>query len=216
MAVTAVRPVLAERLDRGLEQLGLDSAALPTAALLDFLELMARWNQAYNLTAVRDPAAMVTYHLLDCLTLLPHLPDSRRCLDMGTGPGLPGAVLALARPEQHWVLLDSNSKKTRFLEHARLQLGIANIEVVRSRVEAYQPAALFDVVTARALSDMTVLSRWARPLLTAGGQLLAMKATPTETELAALRSQAVYYEVLPLSPPGLDAPRSLVRVHFDE
>lgn len=215
-ASTAARPVLAEKLERGLEQLGLDSAGVPCAALLDYLELLVRWNSAYNLTAVRDPAAMVTYHLLDSLTLLTHLPAATRCLDIGSGGGLPGAVLALARPHQHWVLLDSNRKKTRFLEQARMELGISNIEVVRSRIEDYRPEQLFDVVTARALADMTLLCHWAEPLLAPGGQLLAMKAVPTETELALLRSQATKYEVQPLTPPGLDAPRSLVRAWFNE
>lgn len=194
----------------------MEDAGLPSAALLDYLTLLKRWNSAYNLTAVRDPSAMVTYHLLDCLTLLPQLPQADRCLDMGSGGGLPGIVLALARPRQHWVLLDSNSKKARFLEHARLQLNIPNIEVVRCRVENYRPPHLFDVVTARALSEMTVLWRWARPLLRVGGEFLAMKAALTETELAVLRSQGVQYEILPLRPPGLDAPRSLVRVRYSE
>ncbi|WP_259055278.1 16S rRNA (guanine(527)-N(7))-methyltransferase RsmG [Methylohalomonas lacus] len=189
---------------------------MPQAALLDYLELLVHWNQAYNLTAVRDPQAMVAYHLLDSLSLLPHLRESdRRCLDIGTGAGLPGVVLALARPDQHWVLLDSNSKKTRFLQQVRMQLDLNNIEVVRERVTEYAPEALFDVVSARALAGLDKLCRWAQPLLAPGGRLLAMKAAPDAGELDSVVDLSIDYRGHELSVPGVDGPRSLIELWFN-
>ncbi len=157
---------------------------------------------------------MVAYHLLDSLSLLPYL-HGRRCLDMGTGAGLPGAVLALARPDQHWVLLDSNSKKTRFLQQVRMQLGLDNVEVVRNRITEYAPDELFDVVTARALSGLENLCRWAQPLLAPGGRLLAMKTAPDETELATIGGLSVDYRSHRQRVPGVAGPRAVMECWFD-
>lgn len=162
---------------------------------------------------------MVAYHLLDSLSLLPYLDEqdwhNHRCLDLGTGAGLPGAVLALARPQLHWVLLDSNSKKTRFLQQVRMQLDIANIEVVRERITEYAPETLFDVITARALSGLGNLCRWSQPLLAPGGRLLAMKAATEEDELAGIAGLSVDYRSHSLIVPGVDGPRSLLELWFN-
>ncbi|MDZ7736682.1 MAG: 16S rRNA (guanine(527)-N(7))-methyltransferase RsmG [Gammaproteobacteria bacterium] len=166
------------------------------------------------MTSVRDPAAMVPYHLLDSLSLLPYL-DGQRCLDMGTGAGLPGIILALARPDQHWVLLDSNSKKTRFLQQVRMQLDIGNVEIVRDRISEFSPATPFDIITARALAGLDKLCRWSQPLLAPGGRLLAMKSTPDETELAAIAGLSVDYRAHNLDIPGVDGPRSLIELWFN-
>ncbi|MEX0951577.1 MAG: 16S rRNA (guanine(527)-N(7))-methyltransferase RsmG [Gammaproteobacteria bacterium] len=204
---------LARRLADGINALGLSAESLPRQKFLAYIELLSHWNRAYNLTAVRDPAEMVAYHLLDSLSLLPFLPDeSSRCLDMGTGPGLPGMILALARPDQFWVLLDSNAKKIRFLNQARIEFKLDNVEIVRSRVESYQPVEKFDYVVARALAELGQLCDWARPLTNSGAQLLALKAEPGTAELAALTGQT--YQQHSLKVPGIDAPRSLVVVCF--
>ena len=203
------REVLGGELERGITALALDADTIPTRRLLDYLELLAHWNRAYNLTAVRDPSSMVAYHLLDSLSLLPYL-KGRRCLDIGTGAGLPGLVLALACPDQHWMLLDSNNKKTRFLEHVKMQLGLDNVEVVHDRIDAYVPAVLFDIVTARALSSLDQLCRWARSLLVPGGRLLAMKAKPEADEFSTIADRGCRYERHELTVPGIDGQRLLV------
>lgn len=208
------RAALIARLETGIAELALDNSDLPLERLIDYLELLLRWNSAYNLTAVREPEAMVAYHLLDSLSLLPYL-DGQRCLDMGTGAGLPGIVLALARPDQHWVLLDSNTKKTRFLQQVRMQLEMGNVEVVRDRISEYSPDVLFDVITARALSGLETLCRWAQPLLAPGGRLLAMKAAPDDHELAGIAAQAVDYRCHTLAIPGVEGPRSLIEIWFN-
>lgn len=211
--------MLSARLEQGVAELGLEARQLPLAGLLDYLELLVRWNAAYNLTAVRDPEAMVAYHLLDSLSLLPYLDGlegtSRRGMDMGTGAGLPGMVLALARPDWHWVLLDSNSKKTRFLQQVRMQLNPGNVEVVRDRISEFAPASLFDVITARALASLDKLSRWSQPLLAPGGRLLAMKAAPDAGELDGVVGMSVDYRVEQLTVPGIDGPRSVIELWFN-
>lgn len=213
------RAALLSRLEEGLAALTIDSGDLPLTRFIDYLELLSRWNSTYNLTAVREPVAMVAYHLLDSLSLLPYLDRSghvcRRCLDLGTGAGLPGLVLALARPDQHWVLLDSNAKKTRFLQQARMQLDIGNIEVVRERITEYAAEIPFDVITARALAGLDKLCRWSQPLLAPGGRLLAMKAGPDAHELDSLAGLPADYRAHHLTVPGVDGPRSLIEVWFN-
>jgi len=203
------REVLGDQLERGITALALDAGTISTNRLLDYLELLVHWNRAYNLTAVRDPEAMVAYHLLDSLSLLPYT-NGRRCLDIGTGAGLPGLVLALARTDQYWVLLDSNNKKTRFLEHVKMQLGLNNIEVVQGRIDAYTPAALFDIVTARALSSLDQLCSWAGNLLLPEGRLLAMKAKPEAGEFSTIAQRGFRYDRHELTVPGVDGQRLLV------
>lgn len=198
-------------LRQGLAQQGLDAGGLPLPAFLEYLSLLAHWNRAYNLTAVRDPLAMVSYHLLDSLAVLPYL-HGLRCLDIGSGAGLPGLVLALARPDQHWTLLDSNTKKTRFLQQVRLELGIPNIDIVRTRIEAYASEQPFSSVTARAVAGLEQLWSWAQPLLAADGRLLAPKGAADGAEISALESQPVSCYVHVLHVPGVDVQRSLITV----
>ncbi|MGH7462299.1 MAG: 16S rRNA (guanine(527)-N(7))-methyltransferase RsmG, partial [Longimicrobiales bacterium] len=125
---------LDEKLKVGLRDLGEDPNAHPCAVYLAYLELLRKWGRAYNLTGVREPGRMLAYHVLDSLSLLPFL-RGKRCLDLGTGAGLPGLILALARPDLHWVLLDSNRKKIRFLNRALGSFAVKNAEVVQDRVE---------------------------------------------------------------------------------
>lgn len=206
---------LGEQLTAGLSALGIDTQRFPISIVLSYLGLLGRWNRAYNLTAIRDPRAQISHHVLDSLAILPHL-HGQRCLDIGSGPGLPGLVLALARPDQHWVLLDSNAKKIRFLRQAQLELPIPNVEIVRERIEAYRPARRFDTVVARALADLPQLYRWAQPLLAPGGRLLAMKAVAAERELAALGNLPADITVHELQVPGVNAPRVLIEIRLQD
>jgi len=127
---------LSDTLARGVEALGLSLSDDQQRQLLAYVDLLVKWNQAYNLTAIRDPAEMVTRHLLDSLAVLPYLADTDT-LDVGTGAGIPGIILAVSRPQQAFTLLDSNGKKTRFVRQARRELGLDNVEVVHARVEQY-------------------------------------------------------------------------------
>lgn len=202
---------LHKRLEQGLRQLAVPLAADDRQRLLTFVHLLARWNAAYNLTAVRDPQEMIARHLLDSLVLLPYLRGAR-VLDIGTGPGLPGIPLALARPDIAFTLLDANAKKTRFVTQAVGELGLKNVEVVQARVENYRPEQKFDTLVARAFSSIAELLKSAQHLCAPGGRFLAMKGVYPEKELAAIPAEFAVSEVLALKVPGLDAARHLAIV----
>ncbi|HEY0720334.1 MAG TPA: 16S rRNA (guanine(527)-N(7))-methyltransferase RsmG [Gammaproteobacteria bacterium] len=208
MAATPAQ--LRERLTGGCAELEL---VLPPEAidkLLDYIALLAKWNQAYNLTAVRDPAEMVTRHLLDSLAVGPHL-TGRRIIDVGTGAGLPGIPLAILFPERHFVLLDSNGKKTRFLVQAKASLGLENVTVVHSRVEEYRPPEPFDTVIARAFAALTEILALCGHLIAEEGSVLAMKGSVTEAE--AVGEGFRLAGITPLHVPGLaHEQRHLIRV----
>ena len=174
---------LAARLDEGLGRMGLDLAAAPRERLLALVELLARWNRAYNLTAVRDPLEMIGHHLLDSLAALPYL-RGPRLLDLGTGAGLPGLPLAICRPDLDWVLLDANGKKIRFVRQAVLELGLDNVEPVQGRIPSYRPEGKFATITARACAALPDLMDLAAPHLAPGGVLLAFKGRRAAEELA--------------------------------
>lgn len=201
---------LRTRLDQGLAALGLALPAPDRERLLAYVRLLAKWNSAYNLTAVRDPLEMVTRHLLDSLVIVPHL-HGARVLDVGTGPGLPGIPLAVARPELAFTLLDANAKKTRFVVQAVGELALKNVEVVQSRVENYRPSRIFDTVVSRAFASIADMLAHARHLCAPGGRFLAMKGAYPEEELEALPA-GYDVEVVPLTVPGLDAARHVVIV----
>jgi 16S rRNA (guanine527-N7)-methyltransferase len=175
--------------------------------LLGYLALLAKWNKVHNLTAVRDPEEMVKLHLLDSLAVLPHL-RTGNLLDVGSGAGLPGIPIALARPELKVVVLDSSHKKATFLRQAKGELGLDNLDVVCARVEEYQPEQKFDQVISRAFSDISEFVKLTAHLLSADGVWLAMKGVHPYDELAQLGDLSV--EVVPLTVSGLDAQRHLV------
>lgn len=203
---------LRRRLDAGLAAMEVDLEEQRRGQLIAYLGLLQRWNRAYNLTAVRDPLEMVNRHLLDSLSALPYL-RAGRCLDVGSGAGLPGLVLAVARPDLAWVLLDSNAKKCRFLEHVRLVLQVENVRVERCRVEDFHPGAVFSTIISRALSNLADFVSGASHLLAPGGCLLAMKGRNAQHELAARGNLGEQAEVVPVSLPGLeDGQRHLVIV----
>ena len=166
-------------LDQGVKGLGLE---LSCDGLLHYLSLLYKWNQAYNLTAVRDMESMVTRHVLDSLAILPWV-KGPRVLDVGTGPGLPGVPLALANPALHVVLLDSNGKKIRFLQEVKRALSLDNVEIIQTRVESYQPIQTFDTVTSRAFSELQHMLNCTQHLIATDGIWLAMKGRYPEAEL---------------------------------
>ena len=199
---------LSDTLARGVDALGLSLSDDQQRQLLAYVDLLVKWNQAYNLTAIRDPAEMVTRHLLDSLAVLPYVADTDT-LDVGTGAGIPGIILAVSRPYQAFTLLDSNGKKTRFVRQARRELGLDNVEVVHARVEQYGKSPSQIICRAFAsLSDMLALMA---PIITDNTRVLAMKAASTERELATMPPhwQGNHHS---LNIPGLDEPRTLVVV----
>jgi 16S rRNA (guanine527-N7)-methyltransferase len=195
-----------EKLNQGLSALSLQLADEQIEALLKFVGLINKWNKAYNLTAIRDPLEMVTLHLLDSLAILPHI-KLPRAADIGTGAGLPGIPLAICLPDCHFTLVDSNSKKTRFVQQAVLELQLKNVEVVHSRVEQFKPQQLFSTVISRAFASMADIVDLTAHLLAEDGCLLAMKGQIPEQELAEL---SLDYSVIPLNVPGIDAERCLI------
>ena len=201
--------LLSRKLESGLDALGVAVSTSARSSLLEYCELLIKWNKTFNLTSVDDPEQMISLHLLDSLAVLPFLPGGR-VLDVGTGAGLPGIPLAIARPEQKFVLLDSNGKKTRFLVQASGQLGLENVEVVNQRVEQYQAHELFDVIISRAFSSLGQFLSACNHLLSPGGQFLAMKGKLPEDELHDLPDGFQLESSVELKIPGLEAERRLL------
>ena len=200
-----------QQIEQGLAALRLAPAPGLAGTLAAYLALLEKWNGAYNLTAVRVPDEMVSRHVMDSLVVLPFV-EGERVLDVGTGAGLPGLVLAMARPEQPFVLLDASSKKTRFLEHAASRLGLQNVTVVHARVEDYADPEGFGVVVSRAFASLADFIRAAAAQLRPGGRLLAMKGTLPENELLALPAGWRLAGVHRLDVPGLRAERHLLEL----
>ena len=206
---TAFTPALRQRLDDGLHALGLDLAL--ATPLLDYLGLLLRWNRTYNLTAIRDPDEMVVRHLLDSLAMHPHVQPGALA-DLGTGPGLPGIPLAIARPDLQVALVESNGKKARFLREAVRHLRLGNARVLESRAEAVAEPGAYAQITARALDTLDGILAVGGHLLAPQGRLLAMKGMHPAEEIAALPPGWAALAVHPLTVPGLDAERHLVEV----
>ena len=200
---------LQRELDAGLAALQLEPAL--AAPLLAYLALLDRWNRTYNLTAVRDPADMVARHLLDSLAMLPFVGDGALA-DLGTGPGLPGIPLAIARPQLQVTLVESNGKKARFLREAVRTLQLRNARVAESRIESLDEPAAYDAITARALATLPLIVELGGHLLKPAGRLLAMKGARPDEEIAALPDGWRVDGVHRLVVPGLAAERHLVVV----
>lgn len=199
-----------EILAAGIRALGLTLPEGAAERLLAYLRLMAKWNRIYNLTAVRDEADMVTHHLLDSLAVLAYLDGIARLADVGSGAGLPGLVLALARPDLQVVSVEASQKKAAFQQQAKIELGLANVSIHCGRVEAMEPSEQFDAVISRAFSSLAEFVRVTDRLVGRDGRLLAMKGIVPVDELAALpggwRAKATHK----LAVPGLDAQRHLI------
>lgn len=200
---------LAHQLAAGIAALGLDLPPDGEARLLAYLALLDKWNRVYNLTAVREPERMVSHHLLDSLAAVPHF-SGPAVLDVGSGGGLPGIPLAIARPDLQVTLIDSIAKKTAFLLQAKAELGLANLAVATGRVEDFRPETGFDVITSRAFSDLKEFVTLTRHLLKPGGRWLAMKGLYPNEELALLPNDVKVSADHALVVPGLDASRHVI------
>ena len=180
--------------------------------LLQYLDLLTKWNKTYNLTAVREPICMVSRHLLDSLSVFPYL-HGKNILDVGSGPGLPGIPLAIMKPETQFTLLDSNGKKTRFMSHAVRALGLSNVTVEQRRVESWMPEILFDVITSRAFSALDDMVKMTEHLLLPEGEWFAMKGLYPEEEVISLQQTipgVVVKDASVLSVPDSEGQRHLV------
>lgn len=189
-------------------QIALSDAQL--AQLMDYLALLSKWNAVYNLTALRDPRQMVTHHLLDSLTVVPAFAGAKNVLDVGAGGGLPGIVLAIARPDMRVSMVDTVHKKTAFLTQAKAELGLTNVTVYTSRVEQLKVPQKFDVITSRAFAELNDFVTWSGHLLEEGGRFIALKGVMPNEEIARLPAGWKVGKVESLTVPGLDAERHLV------
>ena len=197
-----------QRLKKGIEQLGLNIDPATQQKLIDYLQLMLKWNKAYNLTAIRELDSMVIRHLLDSLSILPFIKNGP-ILDVGTGPGLPGIPLALCLPDYQFVLLDSNGKKTRFLTQCKIDLKLENIDIIHSRVEDYQAPQGFEIITCRAFAALNTILDRTQHLLTSSARILAMKGKDELPELIAGYEQLAQHQ---LQVPWLNEDRQLIEI----
>jgi 16S rRNA (guanine527-N7)-methyltransferase len=193
----------------GLQSLNLSQAEDKIEQLLGFIKLIEKWNKAYNLTAIRNREDMVRLHVLDSLAIVPFI-EGKRVIDIGTGAGLPGIPLAIYLPEIEFTLLDSNAKKTRFVQQAILELKLKNVNVCHNRVEQYHPEKSFDTVITRAFAGLSDIVELTAHLLNKDGVLLAMKGQiPDVSKLESAKT-----ELIPVNVPGISAERCLVKVQL--
>jgi len=193
----------------GLQSLNLSQAEDKIEQLLSFIKLIEKWNKAYNLTAIRNREDMVRLHLLDSLTIVPFI-EGKSVIDIGTGAGLPGIPLAIYFPETAFTLLDSNAKKTRFVQQAILELKLKNVSVCHNRVEQYHPEKRFDTVITRAFAGLSDIVELTAHLLNKDGVLLAMKGQiPDVSKLESAKT-----ELIPVNVPGISAERCLVKIQL--
>jgi 16S rRNA (guanine527-N7)-methyltransferase len=215
------REALAALLAAGIDELGLELNETQHGKLLDYVALLGKWNAVYNLTAIRDPRQMLIQHILDSLSIVPHLagcgPSS--VLDVGSGGGLPGIVLAIVLPQWTVTVNDIVHKKTAFQSQAKAELGLVNLSVVTGRVEALSPGvevpAKFDVIVSRAFAELADFVTLARHLVAERGAIWAMKGTRPDGEIARLPAGAHAKQIIRLKVPSLDAERHLVEVVLD-
>jgi 16S rRNA (guanine527-N7)-methyltransferase len=206
------RPALQKVLEQGIGQLGLDLAEAQRTQLMDYLALMAKWNAVYNLTSLRDPMQMVTHHLLDSLAAVPAFAGARNVLDVGAGGGLPGIVLAIARPDMKVSMIDTVHKKTAFLKQVKAELGLDNASVYTMKVQDLEVSDKFDVITSRAFADLSDFLDWSGHLLADGGRFIALKGVAPQDEQERVPAQWKVSEVRALQVPSLEAERHLVFV----
>lgn len=197
----------AEQLADGIHKMGLDVSTQAKQQLLQYLALLQKWNKVYNLTAVRDPQEMVTLHLLDSLSVLPYI-KGHNLLDVGSGAGLPGVVIAICKPDLQVTTIDTVQKKAIFMRQVKGELGLDNLSVVHARVEAHHPQQPYDQVISRAFSEIALLMQLTKHLIAKGGEWLAMKGLVPTQELAVLAEKPK--AIVPLQVAGLEAQRHLL------
>lgn len=199
-----------EKLDGLLQLAGISLTDRQKNQLIQYVVLLDKWNKAYNLTSVRDPELMLTRHILDSLVVAPHL-RGQRFIDVGTGPGLPGIPLAIARPDDHFTLLDSLGKRVRFLRQVQHELQLTNVTPVQSRVEAFAPEPGFDGVISRAFASLQDMVSWCRHLpARPDGRFYALKGVRPDEELHSLPDDVSCEAIVPLAVPELEGDRHLV------
>jgi 16S rRNA (guanine527-N7)-methyltransferase len=209
--VAMTQPIdLSVPLSQGIATLRLPITPAQQTLLLRYVALLDKWNKVYNLTAVREPARMIGVHILDSLAVLPHLGSTHNLLDVGTGGGLPGIALAIARPDTHVTMLDSLQKKTTFVRQAIHELGLANAQVVCERVENFRPEQKFDVVISRAFAELADFVNGAAHLLNDNGRILAMKGVHPAAEIQRAPDTHRVENVIELNVPSVDGQRHLV------
>jgi 16S rRNA (guanine527-N7)-methyltransferase len=196
----------------GLSALELAVNEKQTGQLLAFISLIEKWNKAYNLTAIKARQDMARLHLLDSLTVTPYL-EGRQIIDIGTGAGVPGIPLAICFPQLAFTLLDSNAKKTRFVQQAVLELKLSNVQIIHSRAEDYQPEQRFSTVLTRAYGQLPDIIESTRHLLAENGKMIALKGRCTELELAQVTAKKT---VIPVHIPGVEAERNLVCIQLNQ
>jgi len=204
------RAALSAVLGEGIAAMHLDMSPAQQDKLMDYLALMFKWNAVYNLTSLRDPMQMVTHHLLDSLAAVPAFAGAQNILDVGSGGGLPGIVLAIVRPDMKVSMIDTVHKKTAFLTQVKAQLGLANVTVYTARVEQLQVSDKFDVITSRAFADLSDFVNWSSHLLADGGRYIALKGVAPKDEQERLPAEWKVDKVEPLDVPRLGAERHLV------
>ena len=198
----------AQDLAEAAAELGIVLSAQQVAALLEYLSLLAKWNRTYNLTAIHDPERMFTHHLLDSLAVLPFV-GRGPLLDVGSGAGLPGIPLAIARPDLEVTLVDASQKKCGFMQQAAIELRLAGLTVAHARIEDFKHAGGFPRIISRAFSDLREFVSLTRHLLASGGQWLAMKGIYPNEEVARLQGARMTRDIR-LHVPGLQAERHLI------
>ncbi|MGZ3235822.1 MAG: 16S rRNA (guanine(527)-N(7))-methyltransferase RsmG [Burkholderiaceae bacterium] len=210
---------IADVLQEGARNLGIAISNTQIEKLLDYLALMVKWNGVYNLTAVRDPAQMVIQHLLDSLAAVPAFANAKNILDVGSGGGLPGIVLAIwaaeANPQMQVSMIDTVHKKTAFLTQVKAELKLQNVTIYTARVEQLQVTQKFDVITSRAFAELTDFITWSAHLLAEGGQFIAMKGVMPANEIGRLPTGWHVEESKKLNVPGLAAERHLIFIQRD-
>lgn len=210
----AAQQALEASLQQGAQALGIALDQQQQQQLLAYLALLAKWNRTYNLTSIREPAQMMTHHLLDSLAVVPAFAAAEHVLDVGSGGGLPGVILAIwagkAKPAMRVSMIDTVHKKTAFLTQVKAELGLGNVTVHTARVEQLQVAQKFDVITSRAFAELADFISWSAHLLTDNGQFIALKGIQPDEEIARLPAGWQVTEVRPLGVPGLDAERHLI------
>ena len=198
-------------LDEHLSQSELAANPQQKNLLIEFVQLMHKWNKAYNLTSIRDPKQMLVKHILDSIVVTPYL-SGKQYIDVGTGPGLPGIPLAIMRPDVNFLLLDSLGKRVRFMKQVAFELKLANISPLQARVEEFIPQVQLDGVLSRAFASLKDMLHWCQHLVDSTGTFLALKGQLLEDELRQLPDGFIIEQQVALSVPGLEGQRHLIKI----